>query len=611
MDSLMDVDNEKDDTQDAPQSLGSFLSQGLKQMYLDKQFCDATLVVEGRRFPCHRMLLASVSPYFRVMFTSSFKESQDGEVLLKAIAPSIIQSMLNYLYLEEISLTAETAEELFIASCRLQILPLEEIISRFFVKNISMENCLGIYALAYAHNHKDLLHAAMHHIGFNFGSISEDYDFMCLDLSTLTSIISSDDLVVASELVVYQAVRRWVTFKPAKRLPVLSMLMRHVRLPFLTREALAEIQADSELYGDVPMWWKQLVGEERLWESGGLRQGIYDECIVCMELHRYRIQHVENDYSEFDIDSDLLSGMDCFDPYTGRWKKLPGLKCLRHPASTAVEHKLYLSGGKHQDGSCSDTLYEYNSFTGQWIQLPSMSMPRDSHGFLACNLKLYALAGRNDRHGLTSAESFDLVQKAWTPISNLPFRLIYFASTVLKNKLYLIGGEALAVVPKLVYSGILIYDITLDMWTQMPLDFKCYETSAISMNNGICVIGGFCEEKGRQLTPRGTTEVSFLSSRKCFFLNEDGKVCQEVVIPELPETFAFAGVVCWQRRIYLMGGINCYQLCNRIFYWEPGDSSWTECQEHVPSIEGFIRIFKCVTLKIPKNILYPFSKKYL
>ncbi|TFK07466.1 T-complex protein 1 subunit gamma [Platysternon megacephalum] len=129
MDFLMDVDNEKDDTQDAPQSLGSFMSQGLKQMYLNQQFCDATLVVEGRRFPCHKVLLASVSPYFRVMFTSSFKESQDGEVLLKAIAPSIIQSMLNYLYLEEITLTAETAEELFITSSRLQILPLEEIIS--------------------------------------------------------------------------------------------------------------------------------------------------------------------------------------------------------------------------------------------------------------------------------------------------------------------------------------------------------------------------------------------------------------------------------------------------------------------------------------------------
>ncbi|CAM5075396.1 unnamed protein product, partial [Natator depressus] len=129
MDSLIDGNNEKDDIQNAPQSLGSFVSQGLKQMYLEQLFCDATLVVEGRRFPCHRVLLASVSPYFRVMFTSSFKESQDGEVLLKAIAPSIIQSMLNYLYLEEISLTAETAEELFIASSRLQILPLEEIIS--------------------------------------------------------------------------------------------------------------------------------------------------------------------------------------------------------------------------------------------------------------------------------------------------------------------------------------------------------------------------------------------------------------------------------------------------------------------------------------------------
>ncbi|XP_067417096.1 kelch-like protein 6 [Emydura macquarii macquarii] len=611
MDSLVDGDSEKNDTPEASQSLGSFVSQGLKQIYLNQQFCDATLVVEGRRFPCHRVLLASVSPYFRVMFTSSFKESQDGEVFLKGIAPFTIQSILNYLYLEEILLTAETAEELFIASSRLQILPLEEIISRFLVKNISMENCLGIYALAYAHNHKDLLHAAMHHISLNFGLISEDYDFMCLDLSTLTSIISSDDLVVASELVVYRAAQRWMRFQPAERLRGFAVLMRHIRLPFLTREELAEIQADSEFYGDAQMWQKQLVGKEKLWESGGLRQGMYDECIVCMELHRYRIQHVENEYSEFDIDSDLLSGMDCFDPHTGKWKKLPGLKCLRHPASMAVEHKLYLSGGKHQDGSCSDTLYEYNSFTSQWVRLPSMSVPRDAHGFLACNLKLYALGGRNDRHGLASAESFDLVQKAWTPISNLPFRLLFFASTVLKNKLYLIGGEALAVVPKLVYSGILIYDVNLDTWSQLPLDFKCYETTAISMHDGICVIGGFCEEKGRQLTPGSSTEVSLPCSRKCFFLNEDGKVSREVVIPELPETFAFAGVVCWQRRIYLMGGVNCYQLCNRIFYWEPGDSCWTECKEHVPNVEGFIRIFKCVMLKIPKNTLCSFAKKYL
>lgn len=78
----------------------------------------------------HRMLLAAVNPYFRAMFVSSFKESQDGEVLMQDMAPSTVQTILQYLYTEKISVTSETAQAVFTAASRLQILPLLEICSR-------------------------------------------------------------------------------------------------------------------------------------------------------------------------------------------------------------------------------------------------------------------------------------------------------------------------------------------------------------------------------------------------------------------------------------------------------------------------------------------------
>ncbi|XP_078666791.1 kelch repeat and BTB domain-containing protein 8-like isoform X3 [Branchiostoma floridae x Branchiostoma belcheri] len=44
---------------------------------------DVVLEVEGRRFPCHRLVLSAASPYFRAMFTSDMAESRQQTVVLK------------------------------------------------------------------------------------------------------------------------------------------------------------------------------------------------------------------------------------------------------------------------------------------------------------------------------------------------------------------------------------------------------------------------------------------------------------------------------------------------------------------------------------------------
>jgi len=42
---------------------------GLNELRKEGHFCDVTLSVDGVKFPAHRNVLASFSPYFKVRFS--------------------------------------------------------------------------------------------------------------------------------------------------------------------------------------------------------------------------------------------------------------------------------------------------------------------------------------------------------------------------------------------------------------------------------------------------------------------------------------------------------------------------------------------------------------
>ncbi|XP_062987401.1 kelch-like protein 17 [Elgaria multicarinata webbii] len=587
MDAVQDSD-EEDGIEKPLRSHETYLCQGLKQLYESQQLCDVILGVEGRSFPCHRMLLASVSPYFRDIFVNSSLESQNGEIQLKDMAASTLHSLLDYLYTEELSITAETAQDLFTAASKLQILPLKEMVGRFLEMNISMSNCLSLYSLAHQHNHDALIQAALRYIKQHFGPLAKQDAFLSLEYGALTELISSDSLEVPSELAVYQAVRNWVESATSARLPLFKELLGHIRFPLFSHEEHMDVQADiAEYYRHVRLRWKELDGAGRLQESGGLRKGMYDDCFVCVEVNENRTQ--DGDGPE--------SYLHCFDPSAEKWEKLPPLKYLSYSGCASVDCKLYLSGGQKDNCTFVDSLHEYNSLTGQWTQLPSMSTARALHPFLACNNTLYALGGCNDTGSLCSAEAFSVAQNAWAPISNLPLALMYPASAVLKNKLYLIGGKA-----SKSYRGLLIYDTNADWWTEVPMEFACYGAAALSVGTGMYVFGGYTEERGSFLAHgvMATEEVPFCT-KGSFYLYENGRVSWEISIPELPVALAFACALEWQGKIYLLAGKEEQRIYKTCYSWVPEDTSWTQCPEEIPTTNNEMQIFNSATLKMPKK----------
>ncbi|XP_054857762.1 kelch-like protein 6 [Eublepharis macularius] len=606
------VDLGEEDMEDEPKPLDHYIREGLKQLYQEQLLCDTIIVAGGEQFPCHRMLLAAINPYFRAMFSSSFRESRDGEVLLKDMDPAVVQMVVNYYYTEEIALMPEMAQDLFVAASRLQILPLLESCSRFLLEQLSLENCLGIYELGYAHSDPALFQQAKNLVTLHFKNLSaEDKTFPNLNPSTVISIISLDSLVVSSELAVYRAVWRWVTAQGTNRFSFLGQLLAHVRLPLLTQEELSMVQSEATCYRDLRLRWKRLNRQERLQQCGGLRRGMYTTCIVCVDL--FNMEGPELKTKDFQVAY--------FDPQRGTWEKLPLLKCLYCARCVAVGDKLYVTGGVHTDDTYSDTLHEYCPLRGRWTQLPSMSVARASHGFLACDQKLFAVGGwcRYEDY-LDTAESFDLSEKFWTPIARLPFSLSHFASVALKKRLYLIGGVTDTVGSWYASRKVLIYEISTDLWSQVLLDNECYWSGAVAMNNGIYVVGGYFRSRGRHHNERWPDSGNLHCTRKCFFLREDGKVDKNIYIPKLPIELAGAAVVRWKHRIYVLGGENTYlyndlegeneeEYYNTVYYWEPGATKWTLCQDRLPFTSWGLSGFGCTTMKFPqKPILELFRK---
>jgi hypothetical protein len=80
--------------------------------------------------PLFRVLLAAVSPYFRAMFTSPLVESRLTEIRLEEVTPSVMETVIQFVYTGEAGLCLDTAEDLFVAANRLQVMPLQDLCSR-------------------------------------------------------------------------------------------------------------------------------------------------------------------------------------------------------------------------------------------------------------------------------------------------------------------------------------------------------------------------------------------------------------------------------------------------------------------------------------------------
>ncbi len=90
---------------------------------------DCVLVVAGKEFPVHKVILAKKSPYFEALFSASYKESQQASIQIvdERLTPELFETFLEYIYTGNAHLANKSYREL---------IAIAEVAGMFLLKNL-------------------------------------------------------------------------------------------------------------------------------------------------------------------------------------------------------------------------------------------------------------------------------------------------------------------------------------------------------------------------------------------------------------------------------------------------------------------------------------------
>lgn len=271
----------------------TLLQDGLKELLNENKFVDCTLKVGDRSFPCHRLIMAACSPYFReIFFTEDGKEVENTkEVVLDDVNPSILDMIVQYLYSAEIDLTDDNVQDIIAVANRFQIPSVFTVCVNYLQKKLSISNCMAIFRMGLVLNCPRLAVAARNYIADRFEVLHKDEEFLKLAAHELFAIIGGDSLNVEKEELVFEAVMAWARYDKEKRIKVLKDAFNCIRFRLLPEKYFKDkvetddiIKADPELQktiqvirdafkGKLPEKPKKKEGEEGGEEGGEEEEG--------------------------------------------------------------------------------------------------------------------------------------------------------------------------------------------------------------------------------------------------------------------------------------------------------------------------------------------------
>ncbi|TNN61520.1 Kelch-like protein 41b [Liparis tanakae] len=387
----------------------TLLQDGLKELLNENKFVDCTLKVGDRSFPCHRLIMAACSPYFReIFFTEDGKEMENTrEVVLEDVDPAILDMVVQYLYSAEIDLTDDNVQDIIAVANRFQIPSVFTVCVNYLQKKLSVSNCLAIFRMGLVLNCHRLAVAARNYVADRFELLYQNEEFLQLAAHELFAVIGGDSLNVEKEELVFEAVMAWVRHDK-ERVKVLKDAFNCIRFRLLPEKYFKDkvetdeiVKADPELQktiqvvreafkGNLPETPKAEEGEEGEEGAGAeespfpgflndnRRQGMYTREFIVMI----------NDAAAVAYD---VAENECF--LAAMSEQVP----RNHVSLASQRNQLYLLGGLFQDEDNKDCPLQCYFF-----MVTGLSLSLDSAPFR--NINSFDILGNTPIHFIAEME---------------------------------------------------------------------------------------------------------------------------------------------------------------------------------------------------------------
>nr|XP_014284323.1 kelch-like protein diablo isoform X2 [Halyomorpha halys] len=462
---------------------------GLNDLRKRGELCDVTIAVEGHKFPAHKNVLCSFSPYFKGMFLNALAESRQNTVTLRGVDPDMVGLLLDYAYTSSVNITKNNVLALLSAANLLQVLPVKDAACRFLRVHMDATNCLGIHCFAEVHACTELQNLSLEYALENFWEVYHGEEFLTLTVDKLIELTKSDALQVEREEIVFKAVSRWYLHLPDQRKPIFPKVLETVRLGLISPYFLVDRVESLPVVKDSPSCM-QLIEEAKLYH-------LLPDRRAELPLSRSKPRSSSH-YTQVIIavggedDKVVLRGVECFSPSNKSWKSLACLPFAisKHGIVASGKNNIYLAGGEFPDGGPSRNVLRYEAVLDTWQEVEPMLVPRSELGLGVVDGEIYAIGGWDGSGRLDSCERYDPTTNTWTMVSPMKTALTSPAVATQGCNLFVTGGAVLED-----GDGIHLvqkYSPLTDSWTEMPpMRIPRSGAAACSLGDYIYVVGGW------------------------------------------------------------------------------------------------------------------------
>lgn len=444
----------------------TLLQDGLCDLLENDKFVDCVLKVQDKEYPCHRLVLAASSPFFKAMFLSELEESKKREIVLKDVEPGIMGMILRYLYTSDINLTEHNVQDIFMVANMYQIPSIFSVCVSYLQEKLVLGNCLAIFRLGLLLDCPRLVLGAREFICERYQVVVRDQDFMQLSPSELAIIITSDALNVDREEVVFESLMDWVKYEETSRLKDLPELLHCIRFRLIPLDYFKEkverhqyirvsqdIKKELDLVKDA---YKGRLPKPKKTSTEGATGG-EDEEDDEEDEEGYLPGILNNNprFGMFELDLILMisdTGTVAYEPV--------GNECFVVSESTEIpknhcslvtkQNQIFVVGGllyneEDKDEQFSSYFLQFDPVSSEWLGMPSQPNPRCLFGMTDVENSIFVVGGKELKEGehvLDSVMIYDRQSFKWGESDPLPYPVYGHGTVSHKGLVYVIGGKS-------------------------------------------------------------------------------------------------------------------------------------------------------------------------
>uniref|UniRef100_A0A914CAG8 BTB domain-containing protein n=1 Tax=Acrobeloides nanus TaxID=290746 RepID=A0A914CAG8_9BILA len=420
------------------------------------------------------------------MFTTDMLESQQKEVRMNQFDSDTLERIILFAYTGKIRISTNNVQSLLSAANFLQLTPVQEHCANFLNARLNTANVLGIRALAATYNCQSIMKVADRFIQKHFLTVAQSEEFLNLDVDSVISILSKDELFVDNEEQVFEISMKWLQHDLPNRAIHSHKLLATVRLTllkphFITDEVCKHPIVRSSLV------CRDLIDEAKDYhlipERRALMRTFRTKQRCCHD-----VPGIVYAIGGLNTANDVMSMVEIFDPLSRKWSIAKSMGTVRSRVGVAVmQRKLYAIGGFNGIDRLR-TVEVFDAQKSTWSEVAPLNNKRSALCAAALGECLYVCGGYDGISSLSTVEIFNPSTNKWKFGKVMKRQRCAAGVAVIGGCLYIMGGHD----GMSIFNSVERYNSEKDDWESVsPMLSKRCRLGAVAFDGKIYVAGGY------------------------------------------------------------------------------------------------------------------------